>query len=172
LTGRVIIITGANSGYVNIFFFHIFFFFIYSIYSHHLISLSNRLGYAATVELAKRKATIWMLCRNKDKAEKAKDEIVQKTGNSNIFIHLIDVSRPAQIKAFAADFIKGGSRLDCLINNAGLLLEKREVTEEKIEMTFATNTLAGFLLTGKEYSKKREKTKINELLKNNYFDNK
>jgi len=119
MTGKVVMITGSNSG----------------------------LGFEAARELAKKKATVVMVCRSKDKGEKARSEIVTATGNENVKVLVADMCRPGDIKKLAEDYLKSGDRLDVLINNAGAIVDKREMTPENIEKTFATNTLSSFLLT-------------------------
>lgn len=119
LSGKVYLITGANSG----------------------------LGFSMAKTLAKKKATIVMLCRSKERGEKARQEIMEETGSESVELQLLDVSRPRQIRDFADSYLKTGRRIDALINNAGALFDERKETEEGYEQTFAVHTLGPYLLT-------------------------
>ncbi|XP_053142018.1 dehydrogenase/reductase SDR family member 12 isoform X1 [Hemicordylus capensis] len=118
VTGRSFMITGANSG----------------------------IGKATVKEIAKRGGTVHLVCRNKDRAEEAKKEITTETSNQNVFVHILDMSNPRGIWEFAEQF-KKQHRLNVLINNAGCMINKRELTEDGLEKNFATNTLGTYILT-------------------------
>uniref|UniRef100_A0A6J0T8C3 Dehydrogenase/reductase SDR family member 12 isoform X3 n=1 Tax=Pogona vitticeps TaxID=103695 RepID=A0A6J0T8C3_9SAUR len=118
VTGRSFMVTGANSG----------------------------IGKAAAKEIARRGGAVHLVCRNKDRAEEAKKEITTETGNQNIFVHILDMSNPKRIWEFAEQF-KNEHRLNVLINNAGCMVNKRELTEDGLENNFATNTLGTYILT-------------------------
>lgn len=72
-TGKVAIVTGGNTG----------------------------LGKETVMELARRGATVYMACRNKEKVERARREIVKETGNSNVFSRECDLSSLDSIRKFA-----------------------------------------------------------------------
>uniref|UniRef100_A0A8C3LB71 Dehydrogenase/reductase SDR family member 12 n=1 Tax=Chrysolophus pictus TaxID=9089 RepID=A0A8C3LB71_CHRPC len=112
VAGRSFLITGSNSG----------------------------IGKAAAKEIARRGGTVHLVCRNKERAEDAKGEIVTETGNQNIFLHIVDISNPKEIWKFAEKF-KTEHKLNVLINNAGCMVNNRELTENGLEKNFATNTL-------------------------------
>ncbi|OJJ17492.1 retinol dehydrogenase [marine bacterium AO1-C] len=118
---KVCVITGANAG----------------------------IGKSTTIEIAKMGATIAMVCRNKSKAEKAREEIIQQSNNSNIEIFLCDFAEQEQIKAVAQQLVQHYPTIDILINNAGFIntSKTREVTKEGIEKTVAVNHLGYFMLT-------------------------
>ncbi|XP_038258424.1 dehydrogenase/reductase SDR family member 12 isoform X3 [Dermochelys coriacea] len=116
--GRSFMITGANSG----------------------------IGKATAMEIAKRGGTLHLVCRNAERAEEAKREITTETGNQNIFLHILDMSNPKGIWEFAEKF-KTEHKLNVLINNAGCMVNKRELTEDGLEKNFATNTLGAYILT-------------------------
>jgi NAD(P)-dependent dehydrogenase (short-subunit alcohol dehydrogenase family) len=116
---KTVLITGANSG----------------------------IGKATATELAMRGYHVIMLCRNKDKGDVAKQEISQKTANKNIDLMIADLSSLASIRQFAKEFDQKFEKLDVLINNAAVNLFTRQVTEEGLETSFATNHLGHFLLT-------------------------
>ncbi|KAJ1550886.1 Dehydrogenase/reductase SDR member 12, partial [Nowakowskiella sp. JEL0078] len=107
------------------------------------------LGRTIALEFAKRGAKTHILCRNPITGESARSEMENETGNKNIFLHVVDVSRPKEIKEFVKKFISGvhAEKLDILVNNAGVLLNERKLTPDNLETTFATNTLGGYYLT-------------------------
>ncbi|KAM4561457.1 dehydrogenase/reductase SDR family member 12 [Fundulus diaphanus] len=118
LSGRSFMVTGANSG----------------------------IGKAAAQEIAKRGGTVHMICRNKGRAETAKDEIVAQSKNEDVHIHIVDMSSARQVWEFAQNF-SANNQLHVLINNAGCMVNQRELTEEGVEKNFATNTLGTYILT-------------------------
>ncbi|XP_006879580.1 PREDICTED: dehydrogenase/reductase SDR family member 12 [Elephantulus edwardii] len=116
--GRAFLITGGNSG----------------------------IGKATALEIAKRGGTVHLVCRNQERAEGAKGEIFRESGNQNIFLHIVDLSDPKAIWKFVEKF-KQEHKLNVLINNAGCMINKRELTEDGLEKNFATNTLGVYILT-------------------------
>ncbi|KAM3861676.1 dehydrogenase/reductase SDR family member 12 [Diretmus argenteus] len=118
LSGRSFMVTGSNSG----------------------------IGKCTALEIAKRGGTVHMVCRNKGRAEAAKDDIVKQSENQNVYIHLVDMSSARQVWEFAQNFSQSNS-LNVLINNAGCMVNQRELTEEGLEKNFATNTLGTYILT-------------------------
>lgn len=89
-----------------------------------------------------------MVCRNKERGEKARGEIVEKSKNERVHLHLADVSSFGDVRRLAKDFLKSGSALDVLVNNAGVLFhQKSNPSADGLEITLATNMLGGFLLT-------------------------
>jgi len=119
MEGKICLITGANSG----------------------------IGYATAIGLAKLNAHVIMVCRNKERGESAQKEIIEKTGNKHVDLLLCDLSSLNSIREFAADFKTKYQSLHVLINNAGVMLSKRELSVDGFEMNFAVNHLAPFLLT-------------------------
>ena len=119
MEGKICLITGSNSG----------------------------IGKATALGLAKKGATVVMACRNRERGEKALNEIKRKSGNDKILLMIVDLSSQKSIHQFAKNFKKKFSRLHVLINNAGVHLFKREETVDGFEMNFAVNYLAPFLLT-------------------------
>lgn len=109
---------------------------------------NSGIGKVTSLELAKQQARIVMLCRNKQKAEAARQEIILATNNRDIHIIICDLSSQQQVKEAAETFRQQFKTLDILINNAGIILgEERQETEDGIEKTFATNHLGHFMLT-------------------------
>ena len=89
-----------------------------------------------------------LVCRDPVAGEQARQDILsQASPDARIELHLVDLSRPSQIRGFCDSFTKKYSTLDVLINNAGVLLNERVETPEALEKTFATNTLGTYLMT-------------------------
>lgn len=84
-----------------------------------------------------------LICRDKNKAEKAVKEIVDFTGNSDVHFELADLSRHDDIRSLAERWT---GPLHGLINNAACAPRTRQETPEGIEMQFATNVLGYFWL--------------------------
>ncbi|KAM6438927.1 dehydrogenase/reductase SDR family member 12 [Rhynochetos jubatus] len=107
-------------------------------------SANSGIGKATSTEIARRgeqgRGTVHLAYRNKERAEVAKGEIVTETGNQNIFLHIVDISNPKEIWKFAEKF-KKEHKLNVLINNAGCMVNNRELTEDGLEKNLATNTL-------------------------------
>ncbi len=119
MTGRVCLVTGANSG----------------------------VGKATAAGLAKIGATVVMVCRDKKRGEAALTEIQTRTGNGKIDLLLADLSSQDSVRRLARDFKEKFDRLDALINNAGVTVSKRKESGDGLELTFAVNHLGAFLLT-------------------------
>ncbi len=118
LEGRSVMVTGANSG----------------------------LGKAAALDLARSGAEVHMVCRNREKGEAARAEILECSGVEPT-LHICDLSKLESVRSFANEFLEADEDLDVLINNAGVMPPEREHTREGFELTFATNVLGPFLLT-------------------------
>jgi len=119
MQGKICIVTGANSG----------------------------IGKATALGLAQMGATIVMVCRNQIKGEEAQNEIKEKSGNDAVDLMLADLSSQASIRQLAENFQQHYQQLHVLINNAGGVNLSRRETVDGLEMTFAINYLAPFLLT-------------------------
>lgn len=119
MAGKVCMVTGANSG----------------------------IGKATALELANIGATVVMVCRSQQRGEVALAEIKQKSGNELISLLLADLASQAAIRRLAEDFKRQYSALHVLINNAGIIPRKLQVTVDGFETQFAVNHLAPFLLT-------------------------
>merc|ERR1719318_2525168 len=77
----------------------------------------------------------------------ARKELAELSENSGIHLHIVDMSKPRDIAKFIKEFKEGNEKLDVLINNAGCMVNTRELTEDQLEKNFATNTLGTFLIT-------------------------
>lgn len=115
-TGRVAVVTGANSG----------------------------LGFQAALLLARLGATVVLACRDPAKAAGAADRIHAAVPEAKTETLTLDLASLRSIRAAAGDV----GEADLLINNAGGVRMRRELTEDGLESTFATNHLGPFAFTG------------------------
>lgn len=119
MKNKVVLITGGNAG----------------------------IGKATAIALAKLGATVVIGCRNEKKAVDAVREIRVASNNPNVDFIMIDLASQRSVHEAAEEFKNRYYQLHVLINNAGVFLPKRELTEDGIEKTFAINYLGHFLLT-------------------------
>ncbi|KAL8623954.1 hypothetical protein ACOMHN_047174 [Nucella lapillus] len=108
---------------------------------------NSGIGWAAAMAIAKHGGTVHLVCRNRQSGEQALQEIREASGNMNVFLHELDISKPRDVVAFAQSFEQSGKPLHVLINNAGCLLKEKQVTADDLEATFATNTLGTHIMT-------------------------
>ncbi|CDY10985.1 BnaA03g46440D [Brassica napus] len=97
--------------------------------------------------LAKRGARLIFPARNVKAAEQAKGRIVSEFPETEIVVMELDLSSMSSVRSFVAGFESLHLPLNFLINNAGRLAHEHAISEDGIEMTFATNYLGHFLLT-------------------------
>jgi retinol dehydrogenase-14 len=108
---------------------------------------TSGIGKATAMGLANMGASVVMVGRDRGRGEAAMAEVKEKSGNASVDLMLADVSSQEEIRRLADEFKEAYPRLDVLINNAGVFVSKRITTADGIEMTFAVNHLAYFLLT-------------------------
>lgn len=108
---------------------------------------TSGLGAETARALAESGVRIIIPARNMKKAAKVKEGIEKSCPGADIILLEIDLSSLASIRRFCAHFLSLGMPLNILINNAGRYLPNLEFSEEKYELTFATNYLGHFLLT-------------------------
>jgi NAD(P)-dependent dehydrogenase (short-subunit alcohol dehydrogenase family) len=107
---------------------------------------TNGIGLVTARELARMGAQVTIVSRNADKCAAVAEAIKTETDNPVEFI-AADLSTLAGIMQTAAGFKQRHTRLHVLVNNAGGFFNKRFVTPDGLEMTFALNHLNYFLLT-------------------------
>jgi NAD(P)-dependent dehydrogenase (short-subunit alcohol dehydrogenase family) len=105
------------------------------------------IGFYTAQELARAGARMIVIGRNNANCVTAVETIQRETGNHAVEYLLADLSSQAQIRAAAEQFLARHDRLDVLVNNAGGFFLRRRLTVDGLEMTFALNHLAYFLLT-------------------------
>ena len=108
---------------------------------------TSGIGKATAMGLANMGASVVMVGRDQGKGEAVMAEIKEKSANASVDLMLADLSSQEQIRRLADEFKEAYPRLDVLINNAGLFRSERITTADGLEMTFAVNHLAYFLLT-------------------------
>jgi len=108
---------------------------------------TDGIGKETALQLAQLGATVIVHGRNPERCQAACDDIRQATGNSNVDFVVADLSSQRQVRQMAAEVLARTDRLHVLINNAGVIVLKRQLTEDGLEATFAVNHLAPFLLT-------------------------
>jgi NAD(P)-dependent dehydrogenase (short-subunit alcohol dehydrogenase family) len=108
---------------------------------------TDGIGKETARQLAQLGATIILHGRSANRCEAARDDIRATTGNPRVNFAVADLSSQRQVRQMAAELITRYDRLHVLINNAGVILPKRQLSEDGIEMSFAVNHLAPFLLT-------------------------
>ena len=120
-SGRVAIVTGANSG----------------------------LGFDTAAVLADKGAHVVLAVRNLDKGNQAADRIKTKSPNAVIAVQELDLTSLESVRKAADELRSTHPRIDLLINNAGVMyVPTRETTQDGFEMQFGTNHLGHFALTG------------------------
>lgn len=90
---------------------------------------------------------MYMVCRDMEKCEKARTEIVLESKNRYVYCRECDLSSMESIRKFVENFKQERDRLDILINNAGVMRCPRTLTKEGIEMQLGVNHMGHFLLT-------------------------
>jgi len=105
------------------------------------------MGLQTAMALALAGAHVVLVCRDRDRGEDALRQVRAKTGNSGSELILADLSSQRSIRELSDSFLARHARLHILVNNAGLGLKKRHVSADGLEMTFAVNHMAYFLLT-------------------------
>ena len=108
---------------------------------------TSGIGLVTAQALARDGAKVIVVGRNPERGAATVGRIQQETGNSAVELMVADLSVQAQVRQLASEVQRRFAHIDVLINNAGALFGQRQLTAEGIEMTFALNHLAYFLLT-------------------------
>jgi retinol dehydrogenase-14 len=119
VSGKTVLVTGATSG----------------------------IGREASVDLARRGAQVLMVGRDAARTEAAVADAKSRSGSKDVSFFVCDFSSQAQIRGLAEAVRARHDRLHVLVNNAGGVSDKRRLTGDGIEATFAVNHLGYFLLT-------------------------
>jgi NAD(P)-dependent dehydrogenase (short-subunit alcohol dehydrogenase family) len=118
-TGRIAIVTGANSG----------------------------LGLVTARELARKGALVVLACRNVEKGRTAHAEVAAAATGPEPELEELDLADLSSVRSFAERFTANHDGLDLLINNAGVMASPRRHTADGFELHFGTNHLGHFALT-------------------------
>jgi retinol dehydrogenase 12 len=108
---------------------------------------TNGIGKSTALELARMGATVVIVGRDAQKTSKVVQEVRAASGNPNVDSLLADLSSQQEVRRLAHEFKNKYSQLHVLLNNAGAVFMQRQLSVDGIEMTFALNHLASFLLT-------------------------
>ncbi|XP_071910412.1 short-chain dehydrogenase TIC 32 B, chloroplastic-like isoform X2 [Coffea arabica] len=108
---------------------------------------ASGIGFETARVLALRKAHVVIAARNVEAANEARQNIVKENGTARVDVLKLDLCSIKSIKAFADDFYALGLPLNILINNAGVMFCPYQLSQDGIEMQFATNHLGHFYLT-------------------------
>jgi NAD(P)-dependent dehydrogenase (short-subunit alcohol dehydrogenase family) len=119
LTNKTIVITGANAG----------------------------IGLATAKQLAGMGALIIMICRDWSRGSKAREEIAKSSVDQGPRLYIADLADQVSIHKVSQQLHSDLGQIDVLVNNAGAIFDRRELTPDGIEKTFAVNHLGPFLLT-------------------------
>jgi len=120
LKGKTVIVTGGNSG----------------------------LGLQSVKAYAEKGATVILACRNFDKGELAKNEILKSYQQVQIIVMTLNLADLSSVRTFAERFNKEFDRLDILLNNAGIMMPPYQLTKDGLESQQGTNHFGHFALTG------------------------
>ncbi|GAB6988270.1 SDR family oxidoreductase [Paenibacillus pini] len=88
-----------------------------------------------------------MVCRSEERGKAALEEAINKSGSQHVELMLCDLGDLESIRSFATAFCSKYDVLDVLVNNAGVVSIKREITKDGFEMDLGINHLGHFLLT-------------------------
>jgi NAD(P)-dependent dehydrogenase (short-subunit alcohol dehydrogenase family) len=108
---------------------------------------TSGIGWVTTFQLAQWGATVLLIGRDLQRGLGAEERIRSEAGNRSVKFFQTDLAAQDQIHQFVSAFHQGYDRLDVLVNNAGITLLTRRLSEAGVEMTFAVNHLGHFLLT-------------------------
>ncbi len=108
---------------------------------------NNGLGFETTRFFASKGISVTMACRNLEKAEKAKQNILKEFPTANLTIQEIDLKSLKSVRTFAEKYLAEHKELDLLINNAGIMIPPFELTEDGFESQMAVNYFSHFLLS-------------------------
>ncbi len=110
---------------------------------------SGGLGRAIAVRLAAEHGMrVLLLARSREKTESARDEVNRRSGRSDAEIVACDLGSLRSVRETASELAARLPRLDVLVNNAGVLTTKRELTEDGFERQLGVNHLGHFALSG------------------------
>ncbi|MFT5621054.1 MAG: NAD(P)-dependent dehydrogenase (short-subunit alcohol dehydrogenase family), partial [Flavobacteriaceae bacterium] len=108
---------------------------------------NSGIGFETSKVLAEKNAKVILAVRNQDKGRQAMEKILKKFPEAELELRILDLANFDSIKAFAKGILKDYSKLDVLINNAGVMMVPESKTVQGFESHFGINFLGPFLLT-------------------------
>lgn len=108
---------------------------------------TDGIGKVTATALARQGYTVVLAARSEAKAATVASEIFASTGNRDVDYLTADLRSLSQLRRLAGAFTARYPRLDVLVNNAGVIMPQRVLTEDGYETTFQVNYLAQFFLT-------------------------
>jgi len=108
---------------------------------------ASGIGRATSIGLAREGATVVLLVRNAQRGEQAVRDVSAVVPDARLETLECDLASQSSIRDAARRFLAAHDRLDVLVNAAGVFVKARTLTDDGVELTFATNYLAYFLLT-------------------------
>ncbi len=108
---------------------------------------NSGIGLEAAVAIAAADNRVVIAVRSATKGATAVDEIIRRSGNSDVEALPLDLASLDSIRSFAKSWNDRDEPIRVLLNNAGLVMKERSTTEDGFEMTFGVNHLGHFLLT-------------------------
>jgi NAD(P)-dependent dehydrogenase (short-subunit alcohol dehydrogenase family) len=115
----------------------------------YITGANSGIGFHAALELARAGAGIILACRDKAKAEAARQRILAAIPQAQLEIAQLDLASLGSVRAAAQSFFATNRRLDLLINNAGVMaIPQRRLTSDGFELQLGTNHFGHFALTG------------------------
>lgn len=120
LSGKTAVVTGSNTG----------------------------IGFETALDLFQKGAKVFIACRNEEKALKAIERMKAQGGTGELVYGQLDLASLSAVKDFSEQLLKTESKLDLLVNNAGIMIPPPSKTEDGFETQFGVNFLGHFALTG------------------------
>lgn len=120
LSGKTAIVTGSNTG----------------------------IGYETALDLYQKGAKVYLACRNDEKALNALERMKAQGGAGELVYGHLDLASLSSVKEFSENILGEESRLDLLVNNAGIMIPPPSKTKDGFEIQFGVNFLGHFALTG------------------------
>jgi NAD(P)-dependent dehydrogenase (short-subunit alcohol dehydrogenase family) len=120
LSGKTAIVTGSNTG----------------------------LGFETALDLYQNGAKVYVACRNEEKGQDAIERMKAISSGGELVYVRLDLASLSSVKQFAEKIIATESRLDLLVNNAGVMIPPPSKSEDGFELQFGVNFISHFALTG------------------------
>lgn len=106
------------------------------------------IGYETALDLYQKGAKVYVACRNEKKALNAIKRMETQGGTGELVYRHLDLASLSAVKEFAHQVLETESRLDLLVNNAGIMIPPSAKTEDGFEIQFGVNFVGHYALTG------------------------